>query len=327
MCGRFVRFHDELFIILLFPSVPRAGLRVGRRNLLTFLFRCPMRFMSHRAVIPARCLQMMILLTFFPGFCFPAFSLLPAGARINGIGQTSGIMRPDPFSPFIIPAALGRLDRSIAGMHYTRLFGLKELAQITCALNIKSPAGGFAFGGQRFGSQLYGETCVHAGWGMPVTPDLSVGIMAHSGQLVIDDRTRNVWWIDLGLIYRLSGRFLVGFSASNVTHQRIGPQEPLPQQTVASISCSPADQLTCTFECIKEVRFPLEIRGGIEYCFPVIAIRAGFTDSPARMTFGTGVFLNGCRLNYALVYHSLLGNTQHVSIQIVLGSPKRSPSS
>jgi hypothetical protein len=285
-----------------------------------------MLLINHRAVNPIGRIRIIILFS-FTGFCFPAFSPLPAGARINGIGQTSGFMKPSPFSPLIIPAALGRLNRSVAGMHHTRLFGLKELSQFTCALNILSPVGGFALGGQRFGSQKYGESCIHAGWGNAVTSVLSAGIMAHLGQLVINDITKNVWWLDLGLIYSLSANFLIGFSASNINHQRIALHEPLPQQTLVSLSCSPTDQLICTLEWIKEVRFPMEIRGGIEYCFPVIAIRAGFTDSPGRMTFGTGVSLNGCRLDYALVYHSLLGNTHHASIQIILGSPKHAPAS
>ena len=266
-----------------------------------------------------------IILFFSASICFPAFSPLPAGARINSMGLTSGIMRSDLFSPFINAAALGRTNGSGAAMHYTRLFGLNDLSQTSCALNIRVPFGGLGLSGQRFGTQSYMETCIHAGCGLVLIPALSVGIMSHLGQLAVGHETKNAWWLDTGFIYGLSDHLLIGFSVTNVNHYRITPDEPLPQQTRISLCCCPADLLTCCLEWVKEVRFPLEIRGGIEYCLPFIAVRAGFTDEPGRMTFGTGISLGSCRFDYALVNHSVLGNTHHVSIQIMLGALKSSP--
>jgi len=253
--------------------------------------------------------------------CRAAFDLLPAGARQNARGQTFFFSENDPFGPLSNPASLGQLSSVAFGTHYTRLFGLKDLSQTTGSVVLPAGIGGTGLIFGSFGNALYRETTVHSGWGAQVYENLFLGFLVTIGRLSIKNYGSTIrLWPNAGLLYTFSKKLIFGMSVVNFTQVRIGKAEdPLPQLTRMGIECRPKPGLKWTLEIYKDVRYPFELRSGLEISpFPFLSLQFGFTDRPQRVTFGTGIQINKLKIDYAIVSHPVLGVTQHASLILIL---------
>lgn len=261
-----------------------------------------------------RCLTLLCLFNFY---IYSAFEPLPAGARINGMGMTALASSNDPFQSMLNPAMLGHCHSFSTGIHYTRLFGLKELSRATCIIEIGSPFGGFSLGGQTFGDLIYKETIMHLGWGHPISPSFCVGCLLNTGQLTIKDyHSTMAVWFDAGMLYSFSNSLTLGVAVSNANQARIGQaRDPIPQTTGIGFAYTPVTGILIMLEAHKDVRFPLEIHGGLEV-IPIscLMLRCGFIDNPQSISFGIGIQNGKIRIDYAFMFHPVLGATHHASV-------------
>ncbi|MBN2102814.1 hypothetical protein JW835_02135 [bacterium] len=244
------------------------------------------------------------------------------------MGLTFFSARNNPFGHFSNPATLGQLSSAAFGTHYTRLFGLKDLSQSTGATCLPIRTGGMGLGFRSFGNALYQEAIFHGGWGLPVYKSLSLGILCNIGQLRIRKYgSSTVFWINTGLLYSFSKKILMAASIANLNQARIGKiKDPLPQTTCIGIECRPRSGIKWDLELFKDVRFPLEIRSGLEVIpFSFLALRCGFTDQPQRITTGIGIQIRKLSVDYAVVCHPDLGLTHHASIILILNPETPSP--
>ncbi|MFC1568884.1 hypothetical protein ACFL4L_01495 [bacterium] len=241
------------------------------------------------------------------------------------MGMTFISMTSDPFGYFFNPAVLGKACTIDAGVYHTNLFGLKELSSTTGAISLPILIGSMGFGGQSFGNPLYYETTFHCGWGLNVFPSFYIGFLGNIGQLkIMGYGSVTTFWTNTGLIYTFSENIVFGFSVININQARIGQTKiPLPQTTHIEIGYQPKKYVLCNFALNKDVRYPLEVRIGLEVCpLPFFMLRCGFTDAPQRITFGMGIQFSRLQIDYAIVDHPILNLTHHVSL-IVIIKPKQ----
>ncbi|MBN1780475.1 hypothetical protein JW948_05065 [bacterium] len=247
-----------------------------------------------------------------------AFEPLAAGVHSAGLGG-AGFSSPDVFAVLYNPADLSSVPCIMAGSAHTRLFGMKELTLFSFALACRFPAGGLGMGGQSFGFRPYRESVFHLGFGKQLFPRLSAGMSVHLGQVRIKDfGTQTSVWFNSGLIFNLHPRLAMDWIIHNIGHARLPLSgERLPQVTGMGFRFHPVRGVNGFLTLIRDMRFPLEIRSGLEIV-PVsrLALRSGMTWEPHSVSFGAGLIMSRLRMDYACASHIILGMTHSVSLNL-----------
>ncbi len=246
-----------------------------------------------------------------------AFDPAADGARSNGAGMTAVVREGDIFSESVNPALLGTSAFLRAGSTHTRLFGLKDLSRTGAGFCLPVRFGSLDLDGTVFGNPVYQETVLRIGIGFPLVPGfIYTGLGIASGQLRIRNfGSRSAYWFSGGLYMHISRSVSAGFAVFNPTNRRLDGCEPLPQVTRLGVGVRPGSGIVWFLELNKDVRFPLDIRNGIELTpLPFLTLRCGMTASPGRFTTGFGFAKGGLTFDYAMVRHNVLGMTHHATL-------------
>ena len=118
----------------------------------------------------------------------------------------------------------------------------------------------------------------------------------------------------------ISQKLTWGFLTKNINRANIGKSdEELPQSFKSGLSVTPVADLIVNFEIFKDIRFPEEIRFGVEFQpIPKLALRTGTATNPSRFSAGFGVSVNQFTIDYAFFTHNDLGLTHQFSFSIHL---------
>jgi hypothetical protein len=127
--------------------------------------------------------------------------------------------------------------------------------------------------------------------------------------------------VDLGFLWIPSRDVQIGFSGTNVNAPVIGrSRERLPQTIGVGGSYAPTPGLLILCDIVKDVRYPAELRLGIEYSPAApVALRAGAGRDPATFGGGIGLNLYPFVIDYSVVRHQALGFTHRFGLTIRLG--------
>jgi hypothetical protein len=157
---------------------------------------------------------------------------------------------------------------------------------------------------------------------MEITPAFSLGASADYYHLTIERYgAASTIGLDIGLVLSLAEDVRWGFAASNVNAPTLGEaEEKLPQVFSTGITYQPLSGAAIIVDIVKEIRFPVELRAGIEYTLlDLIALRGGTSSDPSLLCAGVGVHYSAFRIDYAFMNHVDLGMTHQVSLSIDLG--------
>jgi hypothetical protein len=221
------------------------------------------------------------------------------------------------------PAAAGTVTiRTLGFAHEPSPFELTELRRSTFLYCEPTSLGSFTLSGSSYGFVLYRELTFGLSFGCSLGPALrgGVAIACYIARAEGYGAATTVG-VDLGFQYDLADDVCMGVSISNLNAPVIGrAREILPQVFSAGCAYRPLAGLAIRADIEKDIRFPLEVRCGIEYV-PVepVSIRGGMGRDPAFFTCGVGISVDRVTIDYSMTGHDRLGWSQQVGLTLHLG--------
>ena len=267
--------------------------------------------------------RVFVLLLLPAQVCTASFEREGEGARIPALGGAGVGSSGDPWGILLNPAcAMGAGVTCLAVVHAPATFGLRELRRSGFILVESGSWGSLAASGMKFGFDLYRELSFRASLGMVVTNGLRAGVALQYHRLAIPGYgSAGSVGTDIGLLWTPTGEVQIGFSATNVNAPVIGrSRERLPQIIGVGAAYAPAPGLLVLCDLVKDIRFPPELRFGIEYSpLEQLALRAGAGRDPSTFGGGIGITVAPLILDYSVVRHEALGFTHRIGLMIRLG--------
>lgn len=239
----------------------------------------------------------------------PAQSQLVMGAKHMAMGQT-GVANPgDSWAVFQNPALM-ETEQNRVSFYGFRYLGFAEITDYAVSVNYNTHWGTFGGGVHRFGDELFNENRMrlgyknqlgdfHYGGSVTYTHVFQGGNYGNAGAI----------GFDLGLGAEIIEDLWFGARATNINQPAYGAtDEELPREMAIGIGYRLSGFAFFTTEVVKDVRFPLSYRAGIEIeVIESLFARAGFTTEPETYTFGFGYITDRFNINIAMQQHIPLG--------------------
>lgn len=252
-----------------------------------------------------------------------SFERVGEGPRISALGGAGVALSADPWvfqlNPGCAPPGEG-VTLSLA--HAPSPFGLRELSRSACICVFDLPCGAIAASGAKLGFDLYQELTFRLAFGSAIVTGFRLGGALTCYRLAIQGYgIAATLGVDVGLLWVPSHEIQIGFCGTNVNAPVIGrSRERLPQTISIGAAYSPGQGVLVLCDLVKDIRFPTELRFGIEYSpLKPISLRAGAGRDPSTYGGGVGIHLGLLTLDYAIVRHEALGLTHALGVTVRLG--------
>jgi hypothetical protein len=231
------------------------------------------------------------------------------GAKSISMGQTGVALTKSDWSVFN-NAALLRTDKHHISFYAFRYAGIAEITDMAAVLNYQTSFGTFGFGAHRYGFDLFNENRFllaykkskdkfHFGGSVSYVHIIQGGNYGSSGAA----------GINLGIAAEVAEGVWFGARTTKINQPTFGKtDEELARDLAAGISFSFSERALIVAEVVKDVKFPISVRSGIEF-EPVssLFIRAGITTEPSTWSGGFGFTASNLELNFGLQQHNPLG--------------------
>lgn len=231
------------------------------------------------------------------------------GARPVALGQAVTALPQSEWSLFANPAMMDSESRSVSffGIRY---YGFPEITDMAAAVSYPTSLGVIGIGAHRYGFDLFNESRLrlvykntfqnfHYGAALNYNHVSQGGGYGSAGAL----------GVDVGIAAPLFERLWIGARATNINQPEYGAiEEPLPREMAIGLTYQLSDIALFTSDVVKDVRFPVSYRGGVEvFIFEGFAGRAGITTEPVTFSFGFGYTSGFWQINIAAQNHMNLG--------------------
>lgn len=239
------------------------------------------------------------------------------GTRALGTGQI-GLLHSDIWSLHNNIGALGYLKKSGIGVSGDNRYNLQALNQISFASALVTDnLGNVGFGVSRFGSDIFNQTRVQAGWAKSFGI-ASLGISAQWYQIGASDfPTRNFFIVQFGGMAQLTPKIHFAGSIYNL-NQAKGSEyqdEKIPTIVRAGLGFLPNPKVKIMTEVQKDLDQKAQIKAGLEYEFTEkVWARTGFVTQTNQVCGGIGVEWRNIVFDYAVNRHPNLGWTHSFGI-------------
>ncbi len=256
---------------------------------------------------------------FFPLVAEPAFEFRPVGARAGGMGDTFTGMAEGVEALFWNPASVAWLSGIEVTADYERPFGMAELQSQALGLAFPTGVGAGGLSYQSYGFERYRERAVGLVYGCAFSPGLGVGIGVRRMYLDVAGVESRAWSaFDLGARTRLTDRAVWAVSFWNVSGRGA---EVLGRGGMMGLLIETAPGVILQVDVKREVGLPTGLSVGLEFrSGRSVMLRAGAGGHPERLSFGIGLLKRKLRLDYAAIYHTVLGVSHRVSLTLRKGS-------
>ena len=231
------------------------------------------------------------------------------GAKSISMGQTGGAQIGSDWSVFN-NAALLRTDQHHVSFYAFKYVGIAEITDMAAVLNYQTSFGTLGFGAHRYGFDLFNESRfllayknskgkLHFGGSVSYIHIIQGGNYGSSGAAGISlaiaaEVTEGVWF---------------GARTTNINQPTFGKSdEELARDLSTGISYSFSERALIIAEVVKDVKFPISFRSGLEFePVPSLYIRTGLTTEPSTWSAGFGYAASNLELNFGLQQHDPLG--------------------
>ncbi len=258
------------------------------------------------------------------------FEFTDIGARAVAMNGSYTSISDNSLAIFYNPSGLGQMKyREFSVFYSPAPFGLKELS--TSAFTYAEPLkfGTLGLGIKNYGFDLYREISISLSYGGNYKKKIFYGLNLNYYNLKIKDNyntdnSASSVAVDAGLMAYITKYLRWGFFGKNISGSTIGiSQEKIAQVYRTGFSLVPKENLNFVLEIEKDVRYPLSVRAGMEYC-PVdyVDVRAGVGSEPTTFTLGIGFSYNLFQLDYALYNSPDLGLTHQGTFTVNFGGIK-----
>lgn len=262
------------------------------------------------------------ILFLLAGFIPSVNAQVAIGARGVALGNATTAMNDYEWALFSNPASLST-DQKKVGFYGLRYYGLAELTDIASVISIPSLFGVGAIGMHRYGGDLYSETRIRAAyknaWEM-----IHLGIVLNYNHINFGGNygSGGAVTLDVGLAAKVTDNLWFGAKTVNVnrgSYHFEAYDEVLYQDLSIGLSYQLAEKALFSLDMVKDVRFPVSWRGGIEMeVIDKLAGRVGVTTEPVSYSFGFGYDLDFWSINLAVQQHESLGTSPGLDIILKL---------
>ncbi len=242
-----------------------------------------------------------------------AFEFQPVGAHTAGAGDVGVARASGASGAFWNPAALAWGKRLSLFAAYNRPFGMAELTMqaFGAALRIGRHGLGATYTG--FGFALYKEQAFGLVYGLRASQQAGLGLGVRAMQISAVGMPTKQWAVfDLGLRMQVREGVFLGATAWNAGGRRTAL---LGQGGAIGVGMDVMPRVTVVADVQKEANFSTGAGIGVLYHLrPQLVLRTGAGNHPERLSAGFGVRKNGLAVDYAAVWHTVLGITHRASV-------------
>lgn len=236
------------------------------------------------------------------------FGQLILGARGLSIGQAATALPNYEWSVFGNPALMNSGKISV-GFYGLRNYGFAEITDIGAFASVPTRAGVPAIGFHRYGDHLFSETNIRAAY-KNSWQNLHFGFAAGYNHISqgAGYGSGGAFGFDVGIAAEITEGFWLGARSKNINMpQYDGIQEELPRELALGLSYNLNSAALFAFDVVKDVRFPVSYRGGVEIkVIDELKGRIGITTSPQTYSFGLGYGKEHWKVNLAVQRHKHL---------------------
>jgi len=257
---------------------------------------------------------------------FAQFENTDIGARQVSLNGAFTSLADNSFAIFYNPSGLGQTKyREFALFYSPAPYGLTDLstAAITYSEPFKFGTIGAAF--KTYGFELYRENTFTASYANDFRKIMYIGANLNIYNLSIQNyNSATAPGIDIGAMAYLAKFLQWGFIGKNITGTKIGEsKEKITQVYRTGFTYQPLDYLRIATECEKDVRYPVSIRGGLEYnVIEYIDLRFGAGSEPSVFSAGIGINYDLFSFDYGFSKSEDLGFTHLGTVTVNFGGVK-----
>jgi hypothetical protein len=249
---------------------------------------------------------------------------VPRGARAAALGGVTTALRGEVWCAVLNPA----LGKSLPGIQLAldaepAPFGLSELTCAGIAANADLGTVAVTLSATRMGGELYRETVLSAGASVPVGLRVTIGVSGEMRHVRIRSYGNAASFaLTLGACCLPADRLSVGAAVSQAVATRLGESGEKPEPTIQfGLSAGPLEGFLVGAEIWKSSLFPAELHAGVEYALSdILRLRGGISQEPPGLTFGAGLIAGRLALDYAAVFHPLLGPSHILTLVLCITS-------
>lgn len=231
------------------------------------------------------------------------------GAKSISMGQT-GVALPNTGWSAFSNVAMMPTDQNHISFYGFRYVGIAEITDMAATVNYQTQFGTLGMGVHRYGFNLFNENRFllayknqlgkfHYGGSVSYTHIFQGGNYGSAGAI----------GFDLGLAAEIVDELWFGARATNINQPAYGDtDEDLPRELAAGFSYQLNSLALVTAELVKDVKFPLSFRSGLEFeIISSLFARVGVSTEPGTYSFGFGYQTQRFDVNFGLQQHDPLG--------------------
>ena len=270
-------------------------------------------FLSSLMRTKYRQIVLVLLFALHPSSAHTAFEFQPIGAHTSGTGDAGVALAAGASGAFWNPAALVWGERiSLFGM-YDRPFGIAELATHAFSAGLRIGRHGLGARYTGFGFALYKEQVFGLIYGLRVFQQLSLGFGIRALQMSTAGIPTQHWVVfDAGIRWQIRKGVFLGAAIWNADGRHTSL---LGQSGTVGMGIAIMPQVALVADIQKEANFPTGAGIGIIYhLHPQLVLRTGAGGQPERLSAGFGLRKSGFAIDYAAVWHTILGITHRASV-------------
>ena len=244
-----------------------------------------------------------------------AFEFQAVGARSGGLADTFVGWAEGVEGVFWNAGAIAWSHGvSITG-GYERPFGMAVLDAQAIGTVASTGRTAVGLGYQEYGFSLYRERTVGLTLGLRLASRLGLGVRIRRMRLSVDGGGNRGWTaFDLGAKIVLRPKVTLGLAAWNAGGASVNV---LGQGGMAGVGCQVVPNLALLVDVRKEAGRQTGVSAGVEYCPDRrVMLRMGAGAGGERLSMGAGVVHRGFRIDYATLYHTVLGLSHRVSLTV-----------
>ena len=244
-----------------------------------------------------------------------AFEFQAVGARSGGLGDTFVGWAAGVDGVFWNAGAIAWGEGISFTGGYERPFGMAVLDAHAIGAVASTGKAAVGVGYQEYGFSLYRERTAGVIFGLRVASRLGLGLRIRHMRLSITGGAKRAWTaFDLGARIALRPKVTLGLAAWNAGGQSV---DVLGQGGTVGIGLEPVTGVALLVDVRKEVNRPTGSSVGLEFRpGRSVMLRLGVGGRPERLSMGLGVSRGVFRIDYATLFHTVLGLSHRVSLTL-----------
>ncbi len=239
------------------------------------------------------------------------------GSRTTAMGQAVTALPSDEWQVFGNPAMMNFEDNA-ASFYGIRYYGFSELTDMALSGVYNHNFGTFGVGMHTYGDDIYRESRFRLAYAREYA-GIRAGLVVNYTHFSIQDYgSAGSVVFDFGMAYTIIDGLWLGARATNLTQSTVGEaEEELPREMAVGISWSWSDRTVFTSDLVKDVRFPLSWRGGLEVrVVDQFVLRGGVTTEPLTYSAGMGYSMDRWGINIVAQQHHVLGWSPGLDLRV-----------